>query len=132
MKPNISEANHFFAIKLFLLLVAILQIMLQHTIDISILNYTMFSYTVGKDALQMSRKLPDIVSTRKRRLERNLRRKNSKEHSKFMLEYKDLELMELFIKTGKERRKLEGQTQQVCLHIGEKPDDYLVKCPYVT
>ena len=95
--------------------------MMQHTIDISILNYTMFLYTVGKDALQMSRKLPDMVSTRKRRLERNLRRKNSKEHSKFMPEYKELELMELFIKTGKERRKLEAETQQVYLYIGEKP-----------
>jgi hypothetical protein len=62
-----------------------------------------------------------MVSTRKRRLERNLRRKNSKEHSKFMPEYKELELMELFIKTGKERRKLEAETQQVYLYIGEKP-----------
>ena len=79
----------------------------------------MFIYTVGKDALQMSRKLPDMVSTRKRRLERNLRKKAIKEHSKFMPEYEELELMELFIKTGKERRKLEAETQPVCLYTGE-------------
>ncbi len=77
-------------------------------------------YTVGKNALQMSWKLPDMVSTRKRRLERNLRKKTSKEHSKFMLEYKELELMKLFIKTGKERRKLEGQTQLVFTFVNNR------------
>ena len=67
----------------------------------------------GRNALQMSRSLPDMVTTRRKKLERTLKRTDAKEKAESLLEYTELEAMELFITTGKDRKKPSDRGHQV-------------------